>query len=124
MISAKVSCSRKLSILPCRRFKNGQIEQADAFSEGQVLPLVAQSKTAGDFPSAAHIMAWTVILSLSCAKANPPWAPLNELRMPLRAIVCSILAKKLFEISSSRESVSASIGLSAFARTIIDKREY
>jgi len=123
-ISASVSCSRKWSILPWRRFKNGQIEQVEDFSDGHLLSLEAQSKTVGDFPSAAHIISCTEISELSFAREKPPWAPLKEFNIPCLAMAWSILAKKLFEMSSSLDKVSASIGLSAFANKISDNRAY
>lgn len=76
MMSLRVKPSKKVSILPCKRLRKGQILQVEALSEGQSFSELAQSKTAGVFPSAAHMIWCTVMVLLSRARAKPPLTPL------------------------------------------------
>ncbi len=103
---------------------NGQILQVEARSDGQLLCDGEHSKTAGVLPSAAHMISRMLRPRLLSLRAKPPLTPLKELMMSLRARLWSILARKLLDMSSSLESVSASSGFWDLARTINESRAY
>ena len=101
-----------------------QIWQLEALFDGQPSAEDEHSKTLSSRFSAHSIIFFIVKFSGSSFSAKPPFAPLNDFKIPSFARFCKILAKKLFEILSSFEIVSTSTGDDFWDIKISESRAY